>query len=177
MLLGLLLVAALAAILVAVLRPFASTVVDGGPLGPQDNGATACLPGRSGHANTDGLENYLNSGHSTVIIDRVSLAKPSGLKLAGAYVVPGRYSVGTWATFPPPAGQLPHGVEWAKRRPPAGTRVPPGHRINVVAGIEPVHDATGSTAGIVVWYHDGSTHYQRQSTVRVVIKISPARCF
>jgi hypothetical protein len=173
----LLFVAALATILVFVHRSLGRAVVDGGPLGPQENVATACLPGRPGNANTDGLENYVNSGRGTVIIDRLSLAQARGLKLAGAYIVPGRYSVGTWATFPPPAGQLPRGVEWAQRRSPGGTRVPPGRHINVVAGIEPTGDATGSTAGIVVWYHDGNTHYQRRSMVRVVIKVSPARCF
>jgi hypothetical protein len=119
---GLLLVAALSAVLVAILRPFASAVADGGPLGPQDNPGTACLPGRPGHGNTDGLESYINSGPDSVIIDRVSLAAPRDLRLAGAYIVPGRYAVGTWGTFPPPAGQLPKGVEWAKRRLPPGTR-------------------------------------------------------
>lgn len=127
----LLFVAALATVLVFVHHSTGRAVVDGGPLGPRENVSTACLPGRPGNANTDGLENYVNGGHGTLIIDRVSLAQPRGLKLAGAYIVPGKYSVGTRATFPPPAGQLLRGVEWAQRR----------------------------------------------SAVRVVIKVSPARCF
>jgi hypothetical protein len=177
LLLGLLLVAALAAVLVAVLRPFATTVVDGGPLGPQDNPGTACLPGRPGHGNTDGLESYVNSGPGIVIIDRVSLASPRNLRLAGAYIVPGRYAVGTWGTFPPPAGQLPKGVKWAERRLPAGTHVLPGQRVNVVVGVAPTRDTSGSTAGILVWYHDRHTYYERRSSIRVAIKVSPARCF
>lgn len=175
LLLGLPIAAVLAAVLVVVLRPSASAVTVGGPLGPQDSPGTACLPGQAGQANTDGLESYRNGGTLPVVIDRVSLAGAHGLRIAGADIVPGRYSVGTWKDFPPPC-QLPPGVQWAKRRPPQGARVLPGQWVNIVVGLEPTGSVSGRTAGLVVWYHVGGTRYERVSRIRVVIALPPAHC-
>lgn len=114
-----------------------------------------------------------------LVIDHVFLASARNLKLAGAYIVPvtGPDLVGTWGTFPPPAGQLPRSVQWARRRLPSGARVLPGEEVNVVVGLAPASRATGSTAGIEVLYQDGSTKYVLRSNIRVIVKVSPARCF
>jgi hypothetical protein len=176
LLLGLLTLVALAAVLVIILRPSASAVTLGGPLGPPGNLSTLCTPSRLGQPVTIGLQNFTNSSHDTVTIDRVTLASPRNLTLAGAYTVPGRYLVGVWPTFPPPARQLVKGVQWAKRRHPAGARVPPGGWVNVVAGVDPTRRGQDTTTGIVVWYHDGGTRYELRSNVRVIVPVPPARC-
>jgi hypothetical protein len=169
-------VLAVTAVLVIILRPSGSAVALGGPLGPPGNQSTVCLPSRLGHAVTIGLQDFTNSGHDAVIIDRVTLGAPRNLRLAGAYAVPGRYAVGVWESFPPPAGQLLQGVQWAKRRQPAGTRIPPGAWVNVVAGVEPTRKAKDTSTGIIVWYRDGSTHYELRTNVRMIVSVPPARC-
>jgi hypothetical protein len=45
-----------------------------------------------------------------------------------------------------------------------------------VVGLKPTHDVNGTTAGLVLWYHVGSSQYQRRSRIKVIIKIPPARC-
>lgn len=176
-LLGLLLTAVvLAAVLVVVLRPFTPAVADGGPLGPEDNPGSMCVPGRLGHGDTDGFESYTNSGPGTVVIDRVSVASSRNLKIIGGYALPGRAAVGVWTRFPPPVRQLPKGVQWSKRQPIPGTRVAPHQWVNLAIGLVPMRDAPGTSAGIVVWYHDGSQHYARRSNIRIVIKLPPGHC-
>jgi hypothetical protein len=178
---GLLVVAALAAVLLVVVRPFSSgpaaeAVILGGPLGPAGNLSTICEPTRLGNAVTIGIQGFSNRGDNTVTIDRMTLGAARDIRLTGAFIVPGRYLVGAWGTFPPPARQLMKGVQWASRRHPAGTRVRPHGWVGVVAGVEPTGHATGKSAGIVVWYHDGGKHYELQTNVRILLKVAPARC-
>ncbi len=175
MLLGLIPVAAAAAILVYILIP-GTAPAGSGPLGPPGNLATACLPASPGQADTEGLQNPTNSSHDTLVIDRVALASPQNITLVGAYIVPGTGLVGAWRGFPPPAGQLAKDVALTKWRPAAGARVLPGETIDVVAGLAPTSHATASTAGIEVFYHDGSTHYELVFNLRVIIKVAPATC-
>jgi hypothetical protein len=176
LLLGLPLVAALAAVLAVVLWPSDSSVVLGGPLGPPGNLSTVCEGSRLGHPVTIGIQDFTNSGHDAIVIDRVTLGTSRDLRLAGAYIVPGRFTVGVWENFPPPAGQLLQGVQWDKRRHPAGTRVAPGGWVNVVAGIAPTRRARDTSTGIVVWYHDGSKHFELRTNLRVIVAVPPARC-
>jgi len=174
---GLLVLTALAAVLL-VYRVLGGHLGPG-PLGFPDhqpgNEIVQCFPGRLHHADTEGSDSFDNTGDSTLVIDSVTLASARHLRLVGAYIVPGRYVVGGWASFPPPARQLDKGVQWAKRRRPAGTRVLPGHWINIVVGLEPTA-AIGSTAGIEVHYHDGYADYELQSTVRTIMKVPPRSC-
>lgn len=122
LLLGLLAVAVLAAVLVIVLKPFASAVTLGGPLGPAGNLSTACEPTQLGRPVTIGIQDLTNSGHGNVVIDRLALGDPRDIKLAGAYTLPGRYAVGAWATFPlRPASwtRACSGLSGSRRREPA----------------------------------------------------------
>lgn len=169
--------AALAAVLTVVFWSAGRTVIIGGPLGPSGNLSTVCDPGQPGRADTVGIQNFRNAGRDTLVIDRVTLADPRSLRLAGAFIVPGQDLVGVGGPFPPPADQIPKGVQWAKRRLPPGTQVPPGAWISIPVGVEPTRDATGRSAGLVIWYHDGSTRYELRSNVRMVITVRPARCF
>jgi hypothetical protein len=171
-------VVTLAAVLTVVLWPSGGQLASG-PLGPPGNHDTLCLPVRLGGADTDGFRSFTNRSHDLLVIDRAYLASARNLKLVGAYIVPvtGTELTGTWATFPPPAGRLPKGVQWARRLPPAGAHVRPGEQVNVVVGLAPASHAAGSTTGIEVLYHDGSTRYELRSNIRVIVKVSPARCF
>jgi hypothetical protein len=177
LLLVLAVVLALAAFLTVVLWPSDGTLASG-PLGPPGNRDTLCLPVPLGGADTDGFQSFTNGSHDVLVIDRVYLASARNLRLVGAYIVPvtGPNLTGTWGTFPPPAEQLPRSVQWAKRQRPADARVLPGEEVNVVAGLAPTSRATGSTAGIAVLYHDGSTKYALRSNIRVQVKVPPARC-
>lgn len=152
---------------------------DPGPLGypgNPGNQSVLCQPDLRPHqAETVGIDDFANNGQDTVVIDRLALASARHLRLVGGYIVPGRWAVGQWATFPPPARQLPREVQWTRRHVPAGARVLPGHWINVVVGLEPT-GATGSTAGVQILYHVGSTPYLRQSSVKTIIKVPPAKC-
>jgi hypothetical protein len=176
LLLGLLAVAVLAAVLVIVLKPFASAVTLGGPLGPAGNLSSACEPTQLGRPVTIGIQDFTNSGHGNVVIDRLALGDPRDIKLAGAYTLPGRYAVGAWATFPPPASQLDTGVQWAKRQPPPGTRIRPGHWISVAVGVERTGHRIGRTTGIVIWYHDGTAHYELRTLLQIELKAGLAPC-
>jgi hypothetical protein len=150
-----------------------------GPLGypgnQPGNQSTLCMgDGHLGLAYTEGLDSFTNTGHDTLIIDRVTITSVSHMRLVGGYIVPGRSVVGSFHTFPPPAGQLSKGVQWARRRLPAGTRVRPGDWINVVVGLAPT--ATTGNAKVEVIYRDGDTRYERVSALRTIIKTPPLRC-
>lgn len=150
---------------------------DSGPLGWPGNPGTQCYGDTPlGHADTDGIQGFTNTGRKALVIDRVTLASARHLRLVGAYIVPGRYLVGAWNNFPPPASQLDRGVQWPRRRRPAGTRVLPGHWVNVVVGVAPTNRTAGRSAGITVLYHVGSTSYTLQSRIQIVLKVRPAEC-
>ena len=169
---GRVIVAALAAVLAAA----CGGGLPQGPLGPTEKASTACVPARVGQARTDGIDGAENTGRTTVVIDRIALASPRHIRLIGAYVVPGENWIGVAATFPPPASSIRPGVNWSARHKPAGSRIPPGKWVGFVVGLAPVSHATASTAGLVVFYHVGSTQYQWRSRVRIVIKVPPRRC-
>lgn len=159
LLLGVLAAAVLAAVLVVVVRSSGS-VLTIGPLGPPGNHDSNCLPGGPKvRVDTEGNQNVTNSGHDTIVVDRLVLASPRHLKLTGAYLVPGQGLVGTWPSFPPPAGKVDRYVQWNRRERPAGARIPPGQTVNLVFGVEQTTNGPGSTAGIEVLYHDGGTRH------------------
>jgi hypothetical protein len=168
-------VAAAAAILGYIFIPGSSSLGNG-PLGPPGNPDIACLPASPGQTDTEGLQNPTNNSHDTLVIDHVALASPQNITLVGAYIVPGTGIVGAWRGFPPPAGQLAKDVSLARWRPAIGARVLPGETIDVVVGLAPTSHATASTAGVEVFYHDGSTDYEWVCRLRVIIKVAPATC-
>ena len=169
---GRLIVAAVAAVLATACGGSAQ-----GPLGPAEHASAICVPAAGvGQARTDNMDGAKNTGGTTVVIDRIALASPRHIKLAGAYVIPGEHWIGWAATFPPPASSIRPGVHWSARHQPAGARIPPGKWAGFVLGLAPVSHATASTAGLVVFYHVGSSHYQWRSRVRVVLKVPPTRC-
>jgi hypothetical protein len=149
-----------------------------GPLGYPGNPHNRdilCLPDLHGQPETVGIDVIRNNGHAPLVIDRFALSTPRHLALVGGYVVPGRFAVGQWESFPPPVGKLTKGVQWASRHAPAGARVLSGHYINPVLGLKPTGHI-GSTAAAEVFYHVGSVHYVWKSPVKIFIKVPPANC-
>jgi hypothetical protein len=147
-----------------------------GPLGPPGNYDFQCLPARLDHTDSDGVQNFKNYGHSTIVINHVTLAAPRHLKLTGAIAIPGIWLAGSWLSYPPPAAQLPRDVRWSQHRPAAGFQVLPGHWVNIVLGVEATAAPGGRSPGMIVAYHIGSSQYVLQSHVAVIIKVPPARC-
>jgi hypothetical protein len=139
-----------------------------GPLGPAGNHDWQCLPAKLREPDTFGAELLRNSSHATISIDRVELASARHLIIIGAYLVPGNAGVGTAHGFPPPSSEVREPY-WRERGTAPGYRVPPGRWINVVVGLD--RTATvGSTAGIEVAYHEGSTHYLLKTNFKVILR-------
>jgi hypothetical protein len=106
-LLGLLVVAALAAGLAGVFHRSEDAQQEAGPLGPPGNPSTLCLSVQPGHELTDGFQGFRNSGHSALITGQIILVPARNLEIAGAFVVPisGTALTGACDGFPPPANQ------------------------------------------------------------------------
>ena len=160
-----------------------STVGSQGPLnaGVNDRG-TVCIPASANATVTMGGEVLRNTGHTEVIIDRVSLADPHGLVLVESVVLAiAGNTVGYEATYPPPADALARpGVNWSGRKPAVGATVAPGPApgtTNLVTGIRLTDGGEPSTSGIVIDYHvKGGHSYRLTTSVGLVAKVSPAKC-
>ncbi len=129
-------------------------------------------------ADTIGFDAVFNSGSALVVIDRLVLVSPRHIKLAGAYVTIGGV-IGNWRTFPPaiPSARkhpgLVHEIRaWAHRHRPAGAVIPPHQWAGIALGLEATN-AHGSIAGIDLFYHVGSAHYEWHGHVRIVLTSIP----
>jgi hypothetical protein len=152
-----------------------------GPLGPPGNGDTVCAPVKQGHLITCGVDLVFNQGRQTLVIESVSLRSPRRIRMTGALIVPTDKGNGIclWAGFPPPTRRLLRstpGLEWAKRRPPRGVRVLPGHEINPTVGLTPTSNQQGSAAGMRVRYEVSGRQYELDTMTRIVLAVAPAKC-
>lgn len=165
-----------ALLLVVALAACSGGRTDGGPLGPPLNNIVLCLPVQPGKLVTQGFEEYANTGSQVATVERIFLAAPRNIRLAGAFVVPMSHAldiggIGNVAGFPP--SQIPKGVYWSRRMVPAGARIQPGELVNVVLGLSPAPGhTTGSTTGLVIWYREGGTEYELKSNVQVIVKFA-----
>jgi hypothetical protein len=105
----------------------------------------------------------------------MTLAKPQGLRVVAAWVVPtSGLLYGAQVGYPPSKMPLP-GWQWAKREPANGARVPHTagrhnrENLLLVFGLEP-GATTGQAAGIDIWYHVGNSHYQLRTGQRLVLQ-------
>jgi hypothetical protein len=169
-------VVALSALLVSGCTSSPSSLPDG-PLGPPGNPSTQCTPDSLSHADTVGLIDATNSSGNTLTINAIDLAQQRGMKLVGAYITPGAGEAGAWTTFPPPAAQVSAYLNWSKRVPAVGARIPPGKTISITLGIEPTTTTGSSTSDVEVLYHDGGSHFELRTNLALKIKVAPARCF
>lgn len=166
----------LAVITAAVLLPAcAPGQLTEGPLGKvPENHDVAGQPVRLGGADTIGLDAMFNGGSAPAVIERLVLVSPSHIKLIGAYVTIGGI-VGNWATFPPSASGLRDVTSaaqaWARRHEPAGAIIPPHQWAGIALGLAPTSAAKARIAGIDVFYHVGSAHYEWHGHLRIVLTV------
>jgi hypothetical protein len=150
-----------------------------GPLGKvPENHVVVGQPVRHGGADTIGIDAVFNSGSAPAVIDRLVLRSPRHIKLTGAYVTIGGV-IGNWPTFPPAIASarkrpaLAHAISaWAHRHKPAGGVIPPHQWAGIALGLEAT-STHGSIAGIDLFYHVGSAHYEWHGHVRVVLTSIP----
>ena len=163
-------------VLVAVLAGCGLGRLPEGPLGNRpENHQVVGEPVRKGGAATIGWDVFFNGGPAPAVIDRLVVVSPRHIKLIGAYVTIGG-PVGNWVTFPPSFPRSASGrrenryaiSRWAHRHKIAGAIVPPHQWAGIALGLEAT-SAHGSIAGIDVFYHVGSAHYEWHGHVRIVL--------
>ena len=162
------------AVLVVIHRPS-----NPGPLGNPFQGGSECLVLAGHQVVTYGLEWVRNPGTATAVIDQMTLAKPEGLRLVAAWVVPTSGPLyGAQVGYPPSKMPLP-GWQWAKRELPYGAEVPhtqgKHNRENLVLVLGLISGVTnGQAAGIDIWYHVGSSHYHLRTVKRLDLQVGEA---
>jgi hypothetical protein len=114
---------------------------------------------------TNGFTVLENHSKGTAIIEQVSFYGDQHLQLVDAVVVPIRYdAVGFSAGWPPAAMNLNQpGVQWDKRVPAVGARIPPGPAEggdrNLVIAMRPT-SSKGIAAGVEVLYRENGQQYK-----------------
>ncbi len=131
-------------------------------------------PVRRGGADTIGFDAVFNSGSAPAVIDRLVIRSPRHIRLVGAYVTIGGI-LGNWETFPPaiPSARghpdLVHIIAaWAQRHKLAGAVIPPHKMAGIALGLAAT-SAHGSIAGIDLFYHVGTAHYEWHGHTRIVL--------
>ncbi len=142
-----------------------------GPLGGPGDPGQICNPLRPGQVLSYGFTGIRNSGHSTVMIDRVGLADIRGLKVIAAYVVPGtsRFLYGSAYGYPP-VRPLPSGIDWAARQRADGAKLPPmklSQEDSLLLVIKPIGHR-GAASGVDIWYHADGQHYHLKTSTSLV---------
>jgi hypothetical protein len=140
------------------------------PLGDGAGRLQECVPDPSLTSLTDGITVLDNHGKGTVTVEHVSFYGDHHLRLVQALVVPiGYNSVGyePW----PPTGSLLSGIQWDKRVPAAGAKVPPSsaHSFrNVVIQMRPT-TRRASSAGVQVLYRENGRQYELRTHTKTVV--------
>jgi hypothetical protein len=149
--------------------------LSGGPF-PGMSGGADCLINPVGHPVTFGDERFTNHGHTTVVLDRVSLLRPRGLRMLGSYAVPGVWVVGTQRGWPPRFFKGSRPPTWDSRRPVSGFRVAPGRQFNMVLGVVAVSTPLASAPGMVIYYRDHSGRYLAADHFAMIIAENNRQC-
>lgn len=154
-------------------------IFNSGPLGGQGSTGINCAPvdGRGGVLSYGFIE-FANSSASPVVITKVSLADPRGLRMLAAYVVPitGDTLYGLLQGYPP-AKHLPSGVQWPERQRADGAIIEHSRGqdvTNLVAVLKPTRNP-GWARGINIYYHSsGGQRYLLRQGVQILVSIN--RC-
>jgi hypothetical protein len=149
--------------------------LNGGPF-PGMSGGAACLINPVGDPVTFGLERFTNHGHTTLVLDRVSLLHPRGLRLLGSYAVPGIPVVGLARGWPPRFFKGSRPPTWKDRQPVHGFRVAPGKHFNMVLGVVPTITPLASAPGMVIRYHDPTGSYLAEDHLAMFIAKNGREC-
>jgi hypothetical protein len=129
------------------------------PLGGAGAGGDNCAWAWPGYTMTNGFIVLENHSKGTVTIESVSYYRPRHIVIAAAVVVPIRFDAIGIQLWPPRV--LESGVQWDKRTPAAGAKVPPDsgdHFRNLVLATR-ITAHRGTAAGVTVRYREGGQQY------------------
>jgi hypothetical protein len=154
-------------------------IFNSGPLGGQGSTGINCasVNGRGGVLSYGFIE-FANSSASPVVITKVTLADPRGLRMLAAYVVPitGDTLYGLLQGYPP-ARHLAAGVQWSERQRADGAVIKHSRGqdvTNLVAVLKPTRNP-GWARGINIYYHSsGGQRYLLRQGVQILVSIN--RC-
>ncbi|MGH3399080.1 MAG: hypothetical protein ACRDPO_30795 [Streptosporangiaceae bacterium] len=125
---------------------------------------------------TDGITALINSSKGRVTVEQVSFYGDHHLQLIHAVIIPIRYdSIGYSAGWPPAQFRNLPGVQWDKRVPAAGARLPPGLRLrnrrNLVIAMRPTA-RKGISAGVQVLYREDGRQYELRTHTKTVVVVA-----
>jgi hypothetical protein len=144
----------------------------GGPFGSPSAGGD-CQVTRVGQAVTFGEERFINHGRTTLILDRVALSHPRGLRLLGSYALPGVWVVGEVFGWPP---KDPLPPTWRRRQQVRGFRLAGGKTVNIGVGVVATTRPLARTSGMVIRYHDSAGSYVTDDHFALSIAGSDRQC-
>jgi hypothetical protein len=137
-------------------------------------GGSDCSPGRLGQPITFGDERFSNHGHTTLVLDRVSLRHPLHMRLVGSFAVPGIGLAGVGLGFPPTYPGLP--PSWKHRQGVHGFRLAPGKSFNMVLGVVSTGLAPARSLGMLIYYHDPAGKYVAVDRFAMIIAVGKSEC-
>jgi hypothetical protein len=148
------------------------------PLGIIDDSIRECAPDPSGTTMTDGVTILENHSKGTVVIEQVSFYGDQHIQLVDAVVVPIRYdAVGISDGWPPPRSFIDQpGLQWDKRVPAVGARIPPAPAVrNLVIAMRPT-TRRAIAAGVQVLYRDGNGSQYELRTHNELLVLAAESC-
>jgi hypothetical protein len=147
------------------------------PLGGGGDPFQECVPDPSGTTMTNGFTVLDNTSKGTATIEQVSFYGDQHLQLVDALVVPIQYdAIGMWEGWPPgPDAIAQPGVQWDKRVPAVGARIPPGPAEggdrNLVIAMRPTAHK-GIAAGVQVLYRENGSQYELRTHTEFVVDVA-----
>ena len=126
---------------------------------------------------TNGFTVLDNTSKGTAVIEQVSFYGDQHLLLVDAVVVPIQYdAVGFSESWPPAQVDLNQpGVQWDKRVPAVGARIPPGPAVggdrNLVIEMRPTA-RKGIAAGVQVLYRENGQEYELRAHTEFVVDVA-----
>ena len=158
-----------------------------GPLNGPDYTAAGsgeeCIPQKEGGSAWFGGDELHNYGSKPAVIDKVTLRKASGLRLAEAVIVSNSTAlIGYGYGWPPaPEARDQPGIDWPHRRKAVGATITPQPANAKVANNLVLHlQVTGTSAvrmaGITVEYHVGDSHYLWHNVLGLAVETKKPTC-
>jgi hypothetical protein len=148
------------------------------PLGAGGDWLRECVPDPSSTPTTDGFTVLDNQSTGTAVIEQVSFYGDQHLHLVDAVVVPMQYdAIGSSEGWPPAPDAINQpGVQWEKRVPAVGARIPPssaknGSR-NLVIETRPTARKEGIAAGVQVLYRENGSQYELRTHTEFVVLVA-----
>lgn len=141
------------------------------PLGAGAGGLQECIPDPSLTSMSEGTTILDNRSKGTATVEHVSIYGAHHIRSFQAVVVPIGYTALGDVPWPPSAAFLRDGIQWSKRVPAAGARVPPSsnHRFrNVVIEIRPTA-RKATYAGVQVLYQENGQQYELRTHIKTVV--------